>query len=110
MEKCIGIAVKALRGKRDRDGNTVVLHSLIVGSMGKTNEEKCVGFLHDVLEDTDLTGNDLRDEGVIVRGKVYNYPDLVAKHEAALEMIRQKFLLLKSTFSAKTPVLMTLPN
>lgn len=64
IEKCIRIAMDALEGKRDRDGNALILHSLIVGSMGQTDEEKCVGFLHDVVEDTEWTFDDLRDEGV----------------------------------------------
>lgn len=62
IEKCIKIAVDAHEGQRDRDGNAVILHPLIVGSMGQTNAEKCVGFLHDVVEDTDWTFDDLRDE------------------------------------------------
>ena len=64
IEKCIAIATKAHFGQRDRDGNAVILHPLIVGSMGKTNAEKCVGFLHDVVEDTDWTFDDLRKEGL----------------------------------------------
>ena len=64
IEKCIRIALDALEGERDRDGNALILHSLIVGSMGQTDEEKCVGFLHDVVEDTKLTFDDLRDEEV----------------------------------------------
>lgn len=132
VEKCIRIAMDAHVGQRDRDGNAVILHPLIVGSMGKTDAEKCVGFLHDVVEDTDVTFDDLRDEDVpeeiiealqlcthddsltyeeyvqriidsgnmtainvklndlhhnIARGKAYNYPNLVAKHEAALKKI-----------------------
>ena len=62
IEKYIKIAVDAHEGQRDRDGNAVILHPLIVGSMGQTNAEKCVGFLHDVVEDTDWTFDDLRDE------------------------------------------------
>lgn len=64
IEKCVRIALDALEGKRDRDGNALILHSLIVGSMGQTDAEKCVGFLHDVIEDTNWTFDDLRDEGV----------------------------------------------
>ena len=64
VEKCIRIAIDAHEGQRDRDGNAVILHPLIVGSMGLTDAEKCVGFLHDVVEDTDWTFDDLRDEDV----------------------------------------------
>ena len=48
VEKCIKIAREAHFQQRDRDGNAVILHPLIVGSMGKTDAEKCVGFLHEV--------------------------------------------------------------
>ena len=64
IEKCIRIAMDALEGKRDRDGNALILHSLIVGSMGQTDEEKCVGFLHDVVEDSDWTFEDLVKAGI----------------------------------------------
>lgn len=132
VEKCIKIAMDAHEGQRDRDGNAVILHPLLVGSMGKTDAEKCVGFLHDVVEDTRWTFDDLRDEEIpeeiieslqlcthydgqdyyeyvrhiidsgnmtaihvklndlrhnIARGKAFGYPDLVVKHEKALEMI-----------------------
>ena len=70
VEKCIRIAMDAHEGQRDRDGNAVILHPLIVGGMGKTDAEKCEGFLHDVIEDTDarqiLTNlTDLADNGKI---------------------------------------------
>ena len=64
VEKCIVIALEAHHGQRDRDGNAVILHPLIVGSMGKTDAEKCAGFLHDVVEDSDWTIDDLRNEGI----------------------------------------------
>ena len=132
IEKCISIATNAHFGQRDRDGNAVILHPLVVGSMGKTDAEKCVGFLHDVVEDTDWTFDDLRNEGLpeeiiealqlltheegtdyyeyvqriidsknqtainvklndlhhnLARGKAFDIPKLVAKHEKALAMI-----------------------
>ena len=64
VEKCIKIAMEANEGQRDRDGNAVILHPLLVGSMGMTDVEKCVGFLHDVAEDTDWTFDDLRNEEI----------------------------------------------
>ena len=64
IEKCIRIAIVAHEGQRDRDGNAVILHPLLIGSMGQTDAEKCVGFLHDVVEDTDWTFDDLRNEGI----------------------------------------------
>lgn len=64
IEKCIIIAREAHYGQKDRDGNPVILHPLLVGSMGKTDAEKCVGFLHDVIEDTDWTFEDLECEGL----------------------------------------------
>ena len=85
VEKCIRIAMDAHEGQRDRDGNAVILHPLLVGSMGQTDAEKCVGFLHDVVEDTDWTFDDLHHN--IARGKAFGYPDLVAKHKKALRMI-----------------------
>ena len=64
IEKCIKIAMEAHEGQRDRDGNAVILHPLLVGSMGVTDAEKRVGFLHDVVEDTDWTFDDLRNEKI----------------------------------------------
>ncbi len=64
VEKCLAIAVEAHKGQRDRDGNAVILHPLVVGSMGTTDAEKCVGFLHDVVEDTNWTFEDLQKQGV----------------------------------------------
>ncbi len=64
VEQCTMIAHEAHFQQRDRDGNAVILHPLIVGSMGKTDAEKCVGFLHDVVEDSDWTFDDLLSEGL----------------------------------------------
>lgn len=64
VEKCLRIAMDAHEGQRDRDGNAVILHPIVVGSMGRTDAEKCVGFLHDVVEDTDWTFENLQEEGI----------------------------------------------
>jgi len=64
IEDVIRIAVNAHDGMKDMVGNPAVSHVLAVGLMGKTVAEQMAGFLHDVVEDTDITIEDLRAEGV----------------------------------------------
>lgn len=64
VDLCLGIALKAHGGQHDIDGNPVILHPLTVGLSGETPEEQCTGFLHDVVEDTPYTFDDLLEMGV----------------------------------------------
>lgn len=64
FEDIIRIAVKAHDGMKDMVGNPAVAHVLAVGLMGKTVAEQKAGFLHDVVEDSEITLDDLRAEGV----------------------------------------------
>ena len=64
LEDIIRIAVNAHDGMKDMVGNPAVSHVLAVGLMGKNPLEQKVGFLHDVVEDSDITIDDLRAEGV----------------------------------------------
>ena len=64
LEDIIRIAVNAHDGMKDMVGNPAVAHVLAVGLMGKTVAEQKAGFLHDVVEDSDITITDLRAEGV----------------------------------------------
>lgn len=66
IDLALRIATKAHQGQLDRDGNPVILHPLTVGLMGHTDEEKATGFLHDVVEDTNYTFDDLLREGIPV--------------------------------------------
>jgi GTP diphosphokinase / guanosine-3',5'-bis(diphosphate) 3'-diphosphatase len=75
MEKflCIAmdIAEDAHKGQVDKSGQPYITHPIAVSKMGKTIEEKLVGLLHDVVEDSEWTLNDLRKAGipeVIVEG------------------------------------------
>lgn len=63
IDKAIEIASKAHAADYDLDGNPTILHPLAVGMMGTTDTERIVGFLHDVVEDTKYTFEDLKDEG-----------------------------------------------
>lgn len=60
----LSIATSAHAGQLDKDGYPVILHPLTVGLMGHTDEEKMAGFLHDVVEDTDYTFDDLLEQGI----------------------------------------------
>lgn len=64
IDIALQIATKAHEGQKDRDGYPVILHPITVGMMGDTDEEKIAGFLHDVVEDSDYTFDDLLSEGI----------------------------------------------
>lgn len=72
---CAEIAICAHQGQFRRDGVTPYIeHPKAVASKMITFEEKAVAWLHDVLEDTELTAQDLIDKGVperIVDGITY---------------------------------------
>lgn len=63
LEKAILIATKAHAGQVDKGGNPYILHPLAVMQRVKTLKEKIVAVLHDVLEDTTVTKEDLLMEG-----------------------------------------------
>ena len=63
IEDVIRIAVNAHDGMKDMVGNPAISHVLAVGLMGKNPLEQKAGFLHDVVEDSDITLEDLRAEG-----------------------------------------------
>lgn len=63
LERAIRIAVKAHKGQTDKYGNPYILHPMRVMGMGRTDDEKIVGILHDVVEDSEWTFDDLRREG-----------------------------------------------
>lgn len=64
IEETIRIAVNAHDGQKDMVGNPAILHVLSVGLMGRNELEKKAGILHDVVEDTDLSIENLRSKGV----------------------------------------------
>ncbi len=63
LEKAIAIATEAHSGKKDRYSAPYILHPLRVMARVKSNVEKTVAILHDVVEDTDWTLEDLKKEG-----------------------------------------------
>ena len=63
IDEAVEIATQVFAGERDLDGKPALLHALAVGMAGKTDDEKIVGFLHDVVEDSKWEVEDLMREG-----------------------------------------------
>lgn len=63
LERAIQIATEAHKGQLDKAGRDYIGHPLRVMKMGKTEDEKIVGVLHDVIEDTGWTFEMLEAEG-----------------------------------------------
>lgn len=61
LNKAIEIASKAHEGQYDKVGESYILHPLRVMMFLKTNDEKIVGVLHDAIEDTEITSQDIID-------------------------------------------------
>ena len=62
-KKAVMIAQEAHKGQLDKGGNPYIEHPLYVASQVDTMELKIVAVLHDTLEDSDMTANDLKKEG-----------------------------------------------
>ena len=62
-EKAYEIAKKAHLGQIDKVGEDYIKHPEKVASFVNSDEEKAVAYLHDVIEDTELTLEDLREYG-----------------------------------------------
>lgn len=63
LENAIALAVEAHRGQLDKSGNPYILHPLRVMFRLESDLERIVGILHDVVEDTPYTFDDLRAMG-----------------------------------------------
>jgi (p)ppGpp synthase/HD superfamily hydrolase len=63
LQRAIAIATKAHEGQVDKAGNPYLDHPLFVMENVNTLEEKIVAVLHDAIEDSELTFDQLRSEG-----------------------------------------------
>jgi len=64
IEKSLEIALKAYSGQRDKAGKTYILHPLRIMSKMDSEYEMSVALLHDVIEDSDYSREDLLAEGI----------------------------------------------
>lgn len=63
IRKALDIAIKAHKGVVDKGGVDYIFHPITVALKCKTDDEKIVALLHDVVEDTEMSFDDLRREG-----------------------------------------------
>ena len=88
-ELVLKIATEAHKGQVDKVGVPYINHPLTVASLVDTEEEKIVALLHDTIEDTNITEQDLIDYGfpneiveavkLLTHNKNVPYMDYVAK-------------------------------
>lgn len=63
LEKAIELAAKHHAGQKDKAGQAYILHPLAVMAQVEGETAKTVAVLHDIIEDTPITVDDLRAEG-----------------------------------------------
>ncbi len=63
LSKAIEIAIEAHKGQIDKSGMPYIGHVMWVMQAGKTEDEKIAGVLHDLIEDTPWTFEQLLQQG-----------------------------------------------
>ena len=64
MQHAIELATEAHKNQKDRAGKPYIGHVTRVSQAGRTPEERMAGILHDIVEDTDWTFEQLAGEGI----------------------------------------------
>jgi len=89
LENAISLAMKSHKGQRDLAGNPYILHPFHVMDQLHTIEEKIVGVLHDVTEDTKMTLDELMKS--ITKGLKYDDTWYDSTREALLLLDKGNF-------------------
>lgn len=63
LDQAISIAIKAHSGQIDKAGQPYILHPLRIMFKFRTEDEMIVAVMHDVIEDSNTTSNDLINFG-----------------------------------------------
>ena len=64
LQTAINIAIEAHKNQTDKNGQPYALHIMRVMLRGKTEDEQMAGILHDLIEDTNWTLEQLDQEGI----------------------------------------------
>lgn len=105
LSKALQIVIKAHNNQTDKAGQPYIFHLLRVSEKGQTEIEKICGLLHDLIEDTDWTFEDLKEEGFsdeiieildcVTKRENENYNDFIRRIEQNQLAIRVKLNDLK---------------
>ena len=98
VQQAYELAAKAHAGQVDKAGKDYIFHPLTVASFVTTDDEKTVALLHDVVEDTPVTLQNLSEAGF--SDAVVHAVDCVTKRED--ESLEQYLLRVKSDVLATT--------
>ena len=79
LDQAINIAIKAHSGQTDKAGKPYILHPLRLMFQFDTETEMIVAVLHDVIEDSDITCDDLKSAGF--SDEVINAIDCLTKRK-----------------------------
>jgi (p)ppGpp synthase/HD superfamily hydrolase len=89
LEKALEIALRVHAGQKQKDGSPYILHPLRVMARVHTDEERMAAVLHDVVEDSAVTIEDLRVAGfpehvletvrLLTHGEGISYEDYVLR-------------------------------
>jgi GTP diphosphokinase / guanosine-3',5'-bis(diphosphate) 3'-diphosphatase len=101
LERAIAIAAQGHAGQVDKAGQPYILHPLRIMLSLSNVYDRMAAVLHDVVEDTAVTVNDLIDEGfpievtqaVIALTKLPGETRLDAAHRAALDPVARRVKL-----------------
>lgn len=87
LEKALALTLQAHTGQTDRAGHPYILHPLRLMSKCRTTDEMVICLLHDVVEDSNITINHLRENGfpkhivsaveALTRRKMENWDDYI---------------------------------
>jgi len=95
LEKAIEIAARAHAGQVDKADQPYILHPIRVMLRVESEEERIAAVLHDVVEDSEVTLNDLRAEG---------FPETVLAAVAALTKLEGETRIEAALRAAAHPI------
>lgn len=88
LNKALMLSYMAHKDQVDKGGSPYYLHPIYVALNVNSEDEKIVALLHDIIEDTDITLDDLKSEGF--SDEIINAVDAITHRDESYEIYIQK--------------------